>query len=286
MPGDDAYGWGEEIMKLCADETTTDTLGATLGSIVDLRRYPIVELDGPAGNELIASCQAQLADDGLCLLPEFLCAPALSEIGREARALAPGAHRTEHWRATPNGDPASGTTLRVATRASIGAVAFERIGATSPLRSLYESPHLTAFVSRVFGGSTVYPCADPLVGCMITVLADGDELGWHYDPNDGVVSLVLQDGDAGGTFEFAPAIRGSSQSSVDAEDAVSNGHFETLVRRQLAPGTLSLFNGHRSLHRVAPVVGNRARIVALLNYSREPGYVFSESIHRNFFGAS
>jgi hypothetical protein len=45
-----------------------------------------------------------------------------------------------------------------------------------------------------------------------------------------------------------------------------------------------MFNGHGSLHRVAPVAGTRERIIALFNYMAEPGYVFSEEIQRKFFG--
>ena len=57
-----------------------------------------------------------------------------------------------------------------------------------------------------------------------------------------------------------------------------------LVRPPIAPGTLSLFNGYRSLHRVAPIPGPGARIMALFNYMAEPGYVFSADIHEKFFG--
>ena len=52
----------------------------------------------------------------------------------------------------------------------------------------------------------------------------------------------------------------------------------------LAPGTLSLFNGHRALHRVAPVTGRRPRIIALFSYAAQPGYIFSDHIHQRFFG--
>ena len=45
-----------------------------------------------------------------------------------------------------------------------------------------------------------------MVGCMLTVLGAGDELGWHFDANDGVVSLMLQEAGAGGAFEFAPFV--------------------------------------------------------------------------------
>ncbi len=56
------------------------------------------------------------------------------------------------------------------------------------------------------------------------------------------------------------------------------------VRPRLSPGTISIFNGHRALHRVAPVTGARECVVALFNYAPEPDYVFSDVIHRRVLG--
>ncbi len=239
--------------------------------IVDLRRYPIGQPGSEAAAAAIAACRAQMVACGLCLLPGFVRHEALRTMLAQARALLPQAHHTEHWRAT---------SIARETRASIGAVAYDRIGGDSPLRALYDWPGFTAFIAGVLDVEALYPSADPLVGCMLTVFGPGDELGWHYDPNDGVVSLVLQAPRAGGEFEFAPGVRGDSR----AEASVLDGRYPGTVSRGLRPGTLSLFNGHRSLHRVAPVRGARERIVALFNYAAEPGYRFSADIHRKFFG--
>jgi predicted 2-oxoglutarate/Fe(II)-dependent dioxygenase YbiX len=136
----------------------------------------------------------------------------------------------------------------------------------------------------VLDRSPLYRCADPVVSCMLTVCREADELGWHYDPNDGVVSLMLQEADAGGAFEFAAGIRSEAPDASAAELAVLDGRYARVVRPELRAGTLSMFNGHGSLHRVAPVTGTRDRIIALFNYMAEPGYVFSEEIQRKFFG--
>ena len=76
--------------------------------------------------------------------------------------------------------------------------------ALAPFRGLAD------FVAAVLDRSPFYRCADPVVSCMLTVCRPADELGWHYDPNDGVVSLMLQEADAGVAFEFAPGIRAYS----------------------------------------------------------------------------
>lgn len=253
--------------------------------IVDLRRYPIQDLEGPEARALVEACRAQLSARGLCLLPDFVRPEALAAMSDEARGLCRDAHVTEHWRASPHGDggPEAGTIPR-ATRASLGAVAYDRVPADSPLRALYEWDGLTGLVAAVLEGPPLHRTADPLVSCMLTVCRRGDELGWHYDPNDGVVSLLLQEADEGGAFEFAPGTRGPGLAAEAVERAVIEGRAEGLVTPRLAPGTLSLFNGHRALHRVAPVTGAGERIIALFNYAPAPDYVFREDIHRRFFG--
>lgn len=253
--------------------------------IVDLERYPIAELGSPEAQSLVEVCRGQMAETGLCLLPDFVRKEALARMTEEARRLLPSAHRTEHWRASEHGAGGAGSgTIPRATRASIGAVAYDRIAAASPLRALYEWDGLTDFVAAVLDRSPLYRCADPVVSCMLTVCRQGDELGWHYDPNDGVVSLMLQEADAGGAFEFAPGVRSETPDASAAELAVLDGRYPKVVRPELEAGTLSMFNGHASLHRVAPVTGRRERIIALFNYMAEPGYVFSAEIQRKFFG--
>jgi len=254
-----------------------------IAAIIDLERYPIADLARPEARALIDSCHRQLAENGLCLLPKFLRAEALEVMVEEARALAPEAHHTEHWRASEHGDGSPGAgTLPRATRASMASIAYDRLAANSPLRQLYEWSGLEAFLTAVFG-SDLFHCADPLVSCMMTLCRDGDELGWHYDPNDGVVSLLLQSPQSGGAFEFAPALRTKPDAEAH-ELALLDGSDEGVLRPSITPGTLSLFNGRNSLHRVASVHGRKARIMALLSFAAEPGYCFSDDIHRKFFG--
>lgn len=256
-----------------------------LSHIVDLERYPVAELGRPEARALIAACRGQMAETGLCLLPGFVRGEALAEIVEGAKRLLPDAHQTEHWRASEHGPGGAGSgTIPRATRASLGAIAYNRIAMRSPLRALYEWDGLTDFVAAVLERSPLYRCADPVVSCMLTVCREGDELGWHYDPNDGVVSLMLQEAGGGGAFEFAPGVRFAAPDAGAAELAVLDGRYPGVVRPDLRAGTLSLFNGQASLHRVAPVTGRRERIVALFNYMAEPGYVFSEEIQRKFFG--
>ena len=49
----------------------------------------------------------------------------------------------------------------------------------------------------------------------LAVMTDGDQLQWHFDRTDFVVSLAIQDADVGGDFEVAPQIRTAADERYD-----------------------------------------------------------------------
>ena len=52
----------------------------TLEQIVNLARYPITELDSPAGRELVDSCRARFNDGVACELEDFLLPEAVQAV--------------------------------------------------------------------------------------------------------------------------------------------------------------------------------------------------------------
>jgi hypothetical protein len=50
------------------------------------------------------------------------------------------------------------------------------------------------------------------------------------------------------------------------------------------PGTLALFRGHWSPHRVTPVEGDRVRMNAVLSFARVPGQRLGSETYRLFYG--
>ena len=253
---------------------------------MNLSTYPIHIPENPETQRLIQDCRSELSENGMCVLPDFVSAITLDRMRQEARSLSPDAHHNEHWRTSPRGggDSAVGESTK-ATRASIWAIAFDQMSPDSPSRQLYESDDLLDFVSTITDEPELYRCVDPLVSCHFSVFRDGDELGWHYDPKTNlVVTLQLQDADDGGDFEFANGVRGEEFDNAEIELAIIEDRYDDVQGPDLRPGTLTIINGHSSFHRVTPVVGNRERIVTLLNYSTTPDYCFSDNIRQRFFG--
>lgn len=65
---------------------------------------------------------------------------------------------------------------------------------------------------------------------------------------------------------------------------VYDGDRSRIVRPPFAPGTLCLFRGRYSLHRVSEARGPRPRLLAVFSYHREPGLIFPEATQRNYVG--
>ena len=248
--------------------------------------YPIETPENTETQRLIQDCRSELSENGMCVLPDFVSANTLDRMQQEARSLSPDAHHNEHWRTSPRGggDSTVGESTK-ATRASIWAIAFDQMSSNSPSRQLYESDDLLNFVSAITDEPELYRCVDSLVSCHYSVFRDGDELGWHYDPKTNLVlTLQLQDADDGGHFEFANGVRSKEFDNAEIELAIIEGRYDNILSPDLRPGTLTIINGYSSFHRVTPVLGNRERIVTLLNYSKTPGYCFSDNIQQRFFG--
>ena len=106
-------------------------------------------------------------------------------------------------------------------------------------------------------------------------------MAWHYDTNDGVVSLLLQTPDEGGDFEYVPYLREENDEHYDAVADVFAGCSTRVQQPRMKPGSLLLFKGRRSLHRVSAVGRTeKPRLIALMSYDRQPGMVFPEATVR------
>jgi phytanoyl-CoA dioxygenase PhyH len=255
---------------------------------LDLQRYPIDELDGPAARPLIEECRTQLDRDGLCLLPGFLAPAEVARVVAEAEEGLPEAFHKQRNIVAMNEheiDPAApeDDLLRKAHRHSMQVITTDRIGPDSPIRALYEWDGFARFLSEVLD-QPVYVCADPLISLVVTAMPPGGEQGWHFDDNDFVVSLLLQMPEDGGRFEYAPMIRSDDDPGWDRIRAVFAGTSDEVKVAPIEPGTLALFRGERSVHRVSPVLAGPTRMIALLSYDRRPGMVFPAKAQLNNSG--
>ena len=71
--------------------------------------------------------------------------------------------------------------------------------------------------------------------------------------------------------------------NYDGVRAVLDGDRQPQVL-SMEPGTLVLFRGRNSLHRVSPNESDTTRMLAVLAYNAEPGVELSESARMTFYG--
>ncbi|HYD49890.1 MAG TPA: hypothetical protein VEB21_16145, partial [Terriglobales bacterium] len=207
--------------------------------LVDLDRYPLLSPDSPRLQEVIAAAQAQLKSRGAAELTAFLSQLGLAAAVADANALGAIAYRGEGY-GTVYLEPGSGELpedhpRRWVGRAAVSVVAYDQFPPASPLRRLYEWQPLMQFIGDILERGPLYRYADPLGALNLAVMGDGDELQWHFDQTDFVVSLALQDGERGGDFEVVPFLRTADDENYDEVKRVVSGTSDAVVTLPMTP---------------------------------------------------
>lgn len=236
----------------------------------------------------VSEGRAQMASTGACEIPNFVRAEAMPAFVEDARRVAPLAYQSGGLGTVYLGFPDESFPLdhpqQWLGQYDLGAVAYDLFPPESPIRRLYEWPELTRFVAAILGLDEIFPFADPLGALNLAVMTDGDQLQWHFDGTDFVVSLAIQSADAGGDFEVAPQIRDAADEHYDDVARVLGGARDRVITQPMRPGTLLVFAGRNSLHRVSPVEGPTPRLVALLGYDTKPGTMSSDLLKEVRYG--
>lgn len=255
--------------------------------LVNLERYPIDDATSAGDAAFVRACWNRFVEDGLCMLPDFIRPAALEVLAEEANGCAGeawfcnGTHNvylTQGETRTPAGDVAGRQE-----RTYVGSVPYDRIGADSSLRRLYLWDPLRDFIGAVLGKSRLHRFADPLGACSVNVFVDGGEHGWHFDESEFSVTLMLQAPESGGSFEYVPRIRGNEDEKAIVA-AVLDGDRAPVRELPFTAGTLLIFGGRQTLHRVTRVGGARPRLVPVLTYAERPGLTNSETVRKLFWG--
>ena len=256
--------------------------------LVDLKRYPIDNLSSPAARELARHCRRQLDETGACELPDFLTPDAVAMLVREGDALSPLAYHSvvtgTAYLEVPDKSWPADHPRRHFDQTSVGVIAYDQFPAHSALRRLYEWDVLMEFVAAAIGKERLYRYADPMGALNLAVMGNGERLHWHYDQTDFVTSIALRASERGGDFEYVPLIRSAGDENYSRVKQLFDGSMDGVVQVPMHPGTLLLFEGRNSIHRVTPIHGNTTRLVALLAYDTKPGTRSSKTLQMARYG--
>ncbi len=248
--------------------------------IINTGLYPVDNLSSADARTWVAQLRARLEHDGSCTLPNFVTAQALAKMVRQAHSIAhlayPGPTEVSpyffNYRLGNACDVPATHPLRRKGRRNLAQVAADLIPPEFLLSQLYRSDLMLDFLAAITG-KPVYRNQDPYQSLNISFMNQGGCQQWHFDSGTMVTTLLLQEPEAGGIFEYAPAIRSEANENFDAVQAVLDDNSDRVRQNHLQAGTLSLFRGHYSLHRVTEVEGSRQRVQAILGYSTRPGLI-------------
>lgn len=251
-------------------------------NIVNLHQHPIQD------GRYRLSCKAQLDGTGALVMKNFLNADTVESLQNEARKVRPLAyfcHQNHNAYLLDSDASLPQEHIRNLEQVSDkGCITHDQVPENSLLRTIYEWPDFRKFLKQVLG-EPVFPYADTLSSININYYEQGQQLGWHFDNASFAVTLMLQSPGQGGEFEYREKVRNSEKDDSAFADT------EAVIKGKLQPktlamgdGSLVLFRGRNSLHRVAPVVSEHARILVTLNFNTEPGIMLSELARMAFFG--
>jgi hypothetical protein len=257
--------------------------------LVDLEAYPLLDPNSPVRTAVIERARGQLDAIGAAELPGFLSAAGLEAVVSDALAAEQRAHRSggpaTAYLEFPDFSLPEDHPRRWLGMGAVDAVAWDLFAAESPIRALYEWDVVAEFVGEILDRGPVHRYADPLGGLNLASMRPGDELQWHFDQTDFVVSLAIRDADEGGDFEVVPRIRSDEDERYDkVGDVLFRGDRSGVLTLPMTPGTLLVFEGRYSLHRVSPIVGDTTRLVALFGYDRKPGTMSSDLLKMIRYG--
>ena len=256
--------------------------------IVDLDRYPLMDLGGAAGARLVADCQSELGRSGMFNLAGFLRRgideAAVAEVAKlldtEAYTHARD-HNIYFVETVPGLDPGHPA---LAKRRTVNRTLCADQMAGSIVLSIYRWPPFAAFLAAVMGKPALYPMADPLAGANVMAYREGEALNWHFDRSEFTTTLLLQAPEAGGAFEYRTDLRSDADPNYDGVARLLADADPDKRVLSLAAGTLNVFRGKNTAHRVTAVRGDRQRVIAVFSYYDRPGVQFSPTERIGFYG--
>ncbi len=250
-----------------------------LADLVDLDRYPITDPTSGRYRAAVHEAREGLRADGCAIAKNLVLPAALRILSDEIVARKHTTHystqninpyfHTKPEPAYPDRHP-----LNTFIERSSGFIPGDSWDAGCATSVLFRSPDLAQFVADCLEVPGLYCYADPLAGLTANILDPGQQFTWHFDTNDFAVTVLVDEADEGGLFEYVPMTRTAEDENFEGVQAILEGSRVGVHALDLRPGDMQLFRGRYSLHRVTRVpVGSKPRHAAIFAYTAEPGVI-------------
>ncbi len=161
-------------------------------------------------------------------------------------------------------------------------VCADRMGDGVVVR-LYEWPPFAQFLAAVMERPVPCTMEDRLARVNVMSHHAGQALNWHFDRAEFTTTLLLQAPERGGVFGYDRDLRSDADPNHDGVADLLAGR-RTPVHMPLTAGTLNISEGRNTAHRVTPVDGSRARMIAVFSCYERPGVNFSDGERTGYYG--
>jgi hypothetical protein len=256
--------------------------------LLDLDRYPVDR--GDAAAELARRCRHDLVNTGMFNLEGFVRPEAIRRAVEEVAPLTSSAaftHQRSHNVYFLKEVPGLTEDHPALTR-------FQTINHTlcgdqltgSIIERIYEWTPLIDFIARVLGIPRLYLMDDPLARVNLLEYRPGEALNWHFDRSRYTTTLLIRAAEEGGEFQYRSNLRSDEDPNYEGVGKLLRGDDSGIRVNPLEAGTLNIFAGKNTLHRVSTVRGACSRLVAVFSYYDRPGVTFSEKERVGFYGRS
>lgn len=255
--------------------------------LINLEDYPLDRPASPEWSDLVKNCKAELAQSGLFNLAGFIRPSALSVAVDELKpVLAQNAftHARRHniyFKKQVDGLADDHPALRQ-FETSNRTICADQMGHAAVIK-LYEWAPFARFLAAVMEKTELFTMQDPLARVNVMGYSAGQALNWHFDRSEFTTTLLLQSPENGGEFEYDQDLRSEDDPNYAGVADLLDGR-RTPSRIAVEPGTLNIFKGKNTAHRVTPVEGERDRIIAVFSYYDRPGVQFSDKERIGFYG--
>ncbi|MFO1175664.1 MAG: 2OG-Fe(II) oxygenase [Paracoccaceae bacterium] len=257
-------------------------------NLIDLDRYPLDRPDSPEWQALVATAKDELARDGMFNLEGFLKPEAIAaDVGLLAPRFATGAytharrHNVYFRKEVPDVAPDHPALVLFDTKSHT--LCADQLAGTAVMR-LYDWAPFARFLAAAMDKPALFTMSDPLARLNAMAYGEGEGLNWHFDRSEFTTTLLLQAPQAGSVFEYRSNLRSDTDPNYDGVARLLRGDDAEKKSLALKPGTLNVFRGKNTAHRVTPAEGIRSRMIAVFSFYDRPGVTFSDEERLGFYG--
>ncbi|MDN7144028.1 2OG-Fe(II) oxygenase [Pseudomonas sp. JQ170] len=256
--------------------------------ILDLERYPLDKEGSPEWQAKVDQAATELQETGMFNLTKLMRPEAIKKAVAEIKPKMDSqshTHSRRHniyflpdFKELDSNHPA----LREveSTNHTLCADQIEE----SIVLGIYEYPPLLRFIAAVMKKPTLHMMQDPLARANVMSYRDGEALNWHFDRSEFTTTLLLQEPLEGGKFQYRSNLRTAENPNYDGVAAVLDERDPEVKTLTLEAGTLNVFRGVNSLHRVTPIKGSQERLIAIFSYYERQDVKFSKEDSIGFYG--